>query len=105
MAASTSHAQGELDTPVITGILNAGSGQLKLRIDPIPNARCYEARYALIGPGGAPGPWQDGGLFTNSRKIIIPGLTPGSTYAFQIRAVGGSTGYSDWSDQVSHMSM
>jgi hypothetical protein len=27
------------------------------------------------------------------------------TYTVQARAVGGSTGYSDWSDPVSHMAM
>ena len=26
-------------------------------------------------------------------------------YTFQVRAIGGSSGYSDWSDPVSHMSM
>jgi hypothetical protein len=30
-------------------------------------------------------------------------LTPGTNYNIQARAVGGSTGYSDWSDPVSHM--
>jgi len=29
-------------------------------------------------------------------------LIPGGNYQFQVRAVGGSTGYSDWSDPVSH---
>ena len=35
----------------------------------------------------------------------VNGLTPGTNYTFQVRAIGGSTGYSDWSDPVSHMSM
>ncbi len=35
----------------------------------------------------------------------VSGLTPGGMYLFQVRAVGGSTGYSDWSDPVSHMSL
>ncbi|MFO1481723.1 MAG: fibronectin type III domain-containing protein [Verrucomicrobiaceae bacterium] len=52
-----------------------------------------------------PGPYQSGGLFTNSRSMAINGLTPGGNYQFQVRAVGGSTGYSDWSDPVSHMSL
>ncbi len=29
----------------------------------------------------------------------------GTNYSIQVRAVGGLTGYSDWSDPVSHMSM
>lgn len=48
---------------------------------------------------------QNGGLFTNSRNMPINALTPGGNYQFQVRAVGGSTGYSDWSDPVSHMSL
>jgi hypothetical protein len=42
------------------------------------------------------------------KRPITPalyGLTPGTTYSLQVRAVGGSTGYSDWSDAVSHMSL
>ena len=30
---------------------------------------------------------------------------PGVTYTVQVRGVGGTTGYSDWSDPVSHMAM
>ena len=52
-----------------------------------------------------PGPWQSGGLFTNSRSMPLNGLTPGTNYTVQVRAIGGSTGYSDWSDPVSHMSL
>ena len=32
-------------------------------------------------------------------------LTSGTGYSIQARATGGSTGYSDWSDPASHMSM
>jgi hypothetical protein len=28
----------------------------------------------------------------------IVGLVSGTTYSFQVRAIGGSTGYSDWSN-------
>lgn len=34
--------------------------------------------------------------------MAINGLTPGENYQFQVRAIGGSTGYSD---PVSHMSL
>ncbi|MFM8469141.1 MAG: fibronectin type III domain-containing protein [Limisphaerales bacterium] len=36
---------------------------------------------------------------------VVENLTPGTTYTFSVRAVGGSTGFSDWSDPVSHMSL
>jgi hypothetical protein len=49
--------------------------------------------------------WQVVGIFTQSRRILLESLTPGTTYTVQARAIGGSTGSSDWSDPVSHMSM
>ena len=67
--------------------------------------------YAALGapaPGGAagtPGSWQAGGVFSNTRDLAVNGLTPGTIYAIQARVLGGSTGYSDWSDPVQHMSM
>ena len=104
-AVSNNRSSTPLAAPIIRDILNGNSGQLIVRVTPIANAKCYEVRYALIGVGGAPGPWQSGGLFTNSRSMPINGLTPGGNYSFQVRAIGGSTGYSDWSDPVSHMSL
>jgi hypothetical protein len=104
-AVSTNRASSPLEAPSIRDLLNGNSGQLLIRVGPIKNARCYEVRYAALGAGGAPGPWQSGGLFTNSRSMPINGLSPGTGYSFQVRAVGGSTGYSDWSDAVQHMSL
>ncbi len=104
-AVSTNRAQSELSAPAILAIDNGNSGQLLIRVTPIANAKTYEVRHAALAPGGAPGPWQSGGLFTNSRSMSVNDLTPGTTYTFQVRAVGGSTGYSGWSDAVSHMSM
>ncbi len=104
-AASTNRAQTPLDQPVISGITNGTSGQLLVTVGRDPNAACFEMRCAAIGAGGTPGPWQSGGLSTKSRNMPLNGLTPGTTYSIQVRAVGGSTGYSDWSDPVSHMSM
>lgn len=104
-AVSTNNASAPLEAPTIKDILNGNSGQLILRVNRLKNARAYEARYALLGPDGAPGPFVDGLLFTSSRAMPINGLTPGGNYQFQVRAVGGSTGYSDWSDPVSHRSL
>jgi hypothetical protein len=41
---------------------------------------------------------------TNPRKIIVTGLTPGTTYAFQIKALG-VLGFGDWSDVATRMSL
>ena len=104
-AVSTNRASVPLEKPLIREILNGNSGQLILRVKPVKNARAYEVRYAALGAGGAPGPWQSGALFTNSRSMPINGLTPGTNYQFEVRAVGGSTGYSDWSDSRNHRSL
>jgi hypothetical protein len=42
-------------------------------------------------------------FFGTAIRVVIPGLTPGVVYTLQGQAVGGSTGFSDWSDPVSHM--
>ncbi len=104
-AVSTNRASTPLVQPSIKNIINGISGQLILLVSRVKNAKAYEVRNALIGPDGVPGPWQSGGLHTSSRALPIGGLTPGGKYQFQVRAIGGSTSYSDWSDSVSHMGL
>ena len=105
-AASTSHVQAHLAAPFILRILNGNTGQLRVKLrEPIAHAKCYELRYAVIGSDGVVGLWQNGGLSSNFRALALNGLTPGTTYNIEIRAIGGSTGYSDWSTFVSHMSL
>lgn len=104
-AVHTSSAQSPLAKPVIRSVDNGNSGQLIVRGRALAHAKAWEVRLAPIGAGGAPGPVQSGGLFTNSRAMSINDLTPGGMYQVQIRAIGGSTGYSDWSDAVNHMCM
>ena len=103
-AVSASRSQRPLDTPRILSLDNGNTGQLLVKVSPIANAKCYEVRYAAL-TSGTPGQWQSGGLFTNSRAMPVNGLTPGTMYQVQVRAIGGTTGYSDWSDPVSHMSL
>lgn len=99
-AVSTNRARVELPKPVIDRVDNPASMQLALRLQPVPNARAYEVRLSYNG-----GTWQAAGIFTQARKIVLTDLTPGTTYTIQARAIGGSTGSSDWSDPVSHMSL
>jgi hypothetical protein len=102
-AAVTTRTRAPLGNPSILGIDRGNSGVLVLKVTPIARARCYELRSATLGAGNAPGPWQSLGMFTNSRSMTVAGLAPGTTYSFQVRAVGGSSGYSDWSNPVSRM--
>ena len=101
--ATSSRASSPLEKPGIASIDFGNTTQLVVKVNPVARARCYEVQTAAIGAGGAPNPWQNAGLFTNSRAITLAGLTPGTTYSVQVRAVGGSTGTTDWSDPVSHV--
>ena len=94
-----------LPKPVIASVDNGHSTQLLVKVQKVANAKCYELRWAVLETSGAPGGWQSGGSFTNSRSMPLNGFTPGATYTIQARAIGGSSGYSDWSDPVSHMCM
>ena len=102
-AAAITRTRSPLTNPSILGIDFGNSTELVLKVTPIARAACYEVRSAAVGTGNAPGPWQTAGLFTSSRSITVADLVPGTTYVFQVRAVGGSTGYSDWSNPVSRM--
>jgi len=99
-AVNQNRAQIPLPKPVIDRVENPQSAQLALRLQPVPTARAYEVRISY-GTNG----WQAAGIFTQARKIVLNDLTPGTTYTVQARAIGGSTGASDWSDPVSHMSL
>jgi hypothetical protein len=102
-AASTTRNRSPLANPSILSVGPGNSAELVLQVTPIAHAKCYEVRSAAVGAGNVPGPWQNVGLFTNSRSISINGLTPGTTYVFQVRAVGGPNGYTDWCNPVSRM--
>ena len=97
-AVEVSHTQSELATPTITRVMNKTSGELKVEVTPVRNAKSFEARVAV--GGAAP---VSAGAFANSRRVLLTGLTPGTVYVIQVRAVGGSTGWSSWSEPVTHM--
>jgi hypothetical protein len=101
-AAGDTRYRAPLATPSIVRLDPGNRGEFVLKVTRIPRARCYEVRMAAEGADNVLGSWQTAGLFTRSR-MRIPGLTSGVTYAFQVRAVGGSTGYSDWSNSVLRM--
>ena len=102
-AAVANRTRSPLANPAIFNVNFGNSSELVMKVSPIAHAKCYEVRSAAVGSGSVPGPWQAAGLYTNSRAMTIAGLVPGTTYVFQVRAIGGSTGYSDWSNPVSRM--
>ena len=78
---------------------NVATTQLLVRLTPVPRAKSYLLQTSANGNGG----WQDAGIFTQARRIVLSSLTPGTNYNIRARAIGGSTGYSDWSDPVAKM--
>jgi hypothetical protein len=102
-AASSDRNRLPLANPAILGVDFGNSTELVLKVSPIARAKCYEVRSAPVGADSVPGSWQAAGLFTSSKSMTVSGLAPGKTYTFQVRAVGGSTRYSDWSNPVSRM--
>lgn len=98
-ANSTNRSRSPLEKPVVASLENLATTMLLLRLDPVVNARAYEVQ---TRNGGG---WVPAGIFTQARSIVLPGFTPGQTYTVQARAIGGATGYSDWSNPVSHMAM
>ena len=105
-AVSTNRAPAAtIAPPRFRDILNGGTGQIILRVVAMKNIRVFQVRYAVVGPNGALGPHLDGGLHNDSRALIIGGLTPGTSYLFQVKAVAGAKKESDWSDPMQHMSL
>ncbi len=98
--ASQNRVQSPLPQPVILKILNERTETLVLRLTPITNARSYEVQLR-VGEGD----WQSGGIYQQARRLEVPNLTPGTRYDLRVRALGGSTGYSDWSGVTSAMSL
>ena len=81
----------------------ANSGQLIIKLMRNKAAKSYELRWAPVPPGGGPISWMNQQPITIVKTAkTIDGLTPGTTYAFQVRALLDS-GYPDWSDSVTMM--
>jgi Fibronectin type III domain len=99
-AASRNTAQTQLAKPAITRILNEQTQKLTLRVTPVPNTRNYQVQIQV-----GQSEWQDAGIYSQARRIEVKNLTPGTAYNVRIRALGGSTGASDWSDPTSRMSI
>jgi hypothetical protein len=97
---STTRVSTPLEKPQFLTIKNGAAGQLVGRVEPIKNANMYEGR---AKPGN--GDWLPSVFGGDSRRILFNNLTPGTVYTIEVRALGGSTGQSDWSDPSSHMAI
>jgi len=97
LPASTNHSSSPLDPTAIAGLSNNGSGSVLLRLEPVANAKSYQVQ--LSADAGKT--WTEAGIYTQARRVVLNGLTPGATYHVRARAIGGSTGVSDWTGAAS----
>jgi hypothetical protein len=86
-----------LTTPVFT-LDNSTSGQLTAYLSAVTNAKAYQVQWS-----NGNGAWQELGIFPNTKGIVLTNVTPGTIVNMRIRAIGGSTQYSEWSATVSIM--
>jgi hypothetical protein len=99
-AASTNHAQSPLAQATIGRIEFAGSGKLLLEALPIKNVKSWEAQWKpALAPDSAYVHADNVGARRKMTIINLPRLTD---VTVRMRAVGGSTGYGEWSNGVTH---
>ena len=67
-----------------------------------PDAFSYEVQWAPVSADGVVGSWKSQPIATIRPATVISGLSPGTTYVFQVRAVT-KAGYTDWSDSVTRV--
>ena len=89
---STNRSQSKLDTPSINGIANDTSTELDVHLTSVANAYGYEVQTNTNGTGT----WTTVKYSAQARNIPLTGLTTGTVYQVRARALGGSTGSSDW---------
>ena len=82
--------------------LGPESGQAQVRLVALSGAGSYELRWSPVPAGGVPTAWTMQPVVSVRSAVLVTGLTPGTTYAFQARGVLQS-GYTDWSDSVMQM--
>jgi hypothetical protein len=79
-------------------------GQLLVTLIAVAKASSYELRRSPIGADGVPGSWVSQIVAKARPAVLVTGLTPGTTYAFQVRSLVNAV-YSEWSDSVTRISM
>jgi hypothetical protein len=100
LPASTNHTSSPLDDTSIVSLMNNGTTQVLLRLQPVTNARNYQVQTSVDGGKT----WIEFCLSSQARRIVIANLVPGTTYAVRARAIGGSTEASAWTGPSSIMS-
>jgi len=94
-----------LDPTAVLSVDQGISGEFKASIKPVSRAKNYQVRSGQVGPGGAtPTNWSIVTVPNAKTAAVINGLTPGATYAIQVRAYG-RLGFTEWSDSAVRMAI
>ena len=102
-AASTKATTPPVSESIRKVVQGTNSGQLVVMLMRYLGAASYEIRWAPVpAGGGAPTTWTSMPLANVKAPVQISGLTPGTTYAIQARAVT-KDGYSDYGQPITHM--
>jgi len=81
------------------------SGQMLVYLMKFPGAKTYLLQWGVPGPGGAlPTTWSSMPVDNIRLPATVTGLTPGTTYVFQARAVI-QNGYSNWGDPIARIAV
>ena len=88
--------------PTVDSIAQGNSGQLLISVTPIAKAHGYDVRHVALVNGVPAGNWTIVTVATVRKPLSVEQLTPGTMYAFQVRALG-KLGHTDWSDSATRM--
>jgi hypothetical protein len=81
------------------------TGQILVYLMKFPGAKSYLLQWGVPGPGGAlPTAWSSMPVASIRTPATVTGLTPGTTYVFQARAVT-QDGYSNWGDPIARIAV
>jgi hypothetical protein len=101
LPASSNRSQSPLDDTAIVSLQNNGTTKVLLQLLKVVNAKTYQVQTSTDGGKT----WVEACIpSTRASRIVLPNLVPGTTYAVRARAIGGSTGASDWCNSQSIMS-
>ena len=102
-ASTTKVPPSPLPQPVIQNVDHGAiSGEIVVQVQKIPRAKSYDIRYGATVNGAAPTSWTVKTVTKVKPPVGFQGLTPGTVYAFQVRALG-TLGYTDWTDSMTCM--
>jgi len=97
---STNRTSSPLDDTTIVSLLNNGTTQVLLQLAPVANAKTYQVQTSTDGGKT----WLEVSISTRAKRIVLTSLVPGTTYQVRARAIGGSTGASNWTAPSAIMS-